>query len=90
MTQTEVDSERVFGILAAMLISFTTTIAEQLPPKSRKYRELTKANDAITALAALHNMPLTQDDVTIGCAVWGAAVLELQRQLSGTKCTFKS
>jgi len=85
MTQTEVDSERVFGILAAMLISFTTTIAEQLPPKSRKCRELNKANEAIVALAALHNMPLTAEDVTIGCAVWGAAVAELKSQLSGTK-----
>jgi len=82
MTQTEVDSERVFGILAAMLISFTSTIAEQLPPKSRKCRELTKANDAIIALAALHNMPLTADDVTKGVAVWTAAVNELQKQLS--------
>lgn len=80
MTTTEVDSERVFGILAAMLISFTTTIAEQLPPKSRKCRQLTKANEAITALAALHNMPLTEDDITKGVAVWTAAVTELQRQ----------
>ena len=80
MTQTEVDSERVFGILAAMLISFTTTIAEQLPPKSRKCRQLTKANEAITALAALHNMPLTEQDVQRGVAVWTAAVKELQRQ----------
>ena len=81
MTQTEVDSERVFGILAAMLISFTTTIAEQLPPKSRKCRQLTKANEAITALAALHNMPLDQRDIECGVAVWTAAVAELQRQL---------
>ena len=79
--QTEVDSERVFGILAAMLISFTTTIAEQLPPKSRKGRELMKANEAITRVAALHNMPLTEDDVRVGVAVWTAAVAELQRQL---------
>jgi len=78
---TEVDSERVFGILAAMLISFTTTIAEQLPPKSRKGRELTKANEAIMRVAALHNMPLTTEDVEIGVKVWSAAVAELQRQL---------
>ena len=81
MAVTEVDSERVFGILAAMLISFTTTIAEQLPPKSRKCRQITKANEAITALAALHNMPLTTEDVEIGVKVWSAAVAELQRQL---------
>lgn len=85
MNQTEVDSERVFGILAAMLISFTTTIADQLPPKSRKCRQLTKAAEAITSLAALHNMPLTSGDIEIGCAVWGAAVAELRSQLSGTK-----
>jgi hypothetical protein len=85
MTQTEVDSERVFGILAAMLISFTSTIAEQLPPKSRKGRELTKLNDAIVRVAALHNMPLSAECVEIGCKVWGAAVAELQRQLTGTK-----
>lgn len=79
----EVDSERVFSILATMLISFQSTIAEQFPVHSRKCRELEKSSAAIASLAALHHMPLTAEDVTIGVNVWRAAIQELQLQFGG-------
>lgn len=80
---TEVDSERIFTIMAGMLISFQETIIEQLPPHSRKCREVVKSSEAIKALAGHHYTPLFDTDVTIGVKVWRAAVAELQLQLSG-------
>jgi hypothetical protein len=78
----EIDSERVCTILATMMISLTCTIIDRLPAKSRKGRVLTKANESIAAVAALHHMPLTENDVKIGVRVWNAAVVELQSQLA--------